>query len=72
MSWIQLKPSDASAYCNRGGARILLGDRQGALKDFDKAIQLKPRYTLAYSNRGLARSKSGDKKALSDKNELIR
>ena len=44
-----------------------LGDKKGAIADYNKAIELKPDYALAYSDRGLVRSELGDKKgALED------
>ena len=34
---------------------MALGDDEGAILDFDKAIKFNPKYTEAYSNRGLAK-----------------
>jgi tetratricopeptide (TPR) repeat protein len=37
---IRLNPNDAAAYLGRGGTRYLLGDKQGAIADFQKAADL--------------------------------
>ncbi len=37
---IKLKSKDAEAYYNRGLAKNILGDKQGALKDLNKAGKL--------------------------------
>ena len=37
-----------------------LGDYQGAIADFTKAIELDPQYTSAYLNRGIARELVND------------
>ncbi len=37
-------------YCNRGSARIHLGDRAGAIEDFKKAIKLDPNFDEAKKN----------------------
>jgi len=57
---ITSNPGYAPAYINRGAARYRIGDYQGALEDFTKAIALAPDSAIAYNNRGLARVKSGD------------
>ena len=49
---IDLKPNDAEAYNNRGGAYYLKEEYESAIVDFTKAIQLKPDYAEAYNNRG--------------------
>jgi tetratricopeptide (TPR) repeat protein len=64
---IELKPSFAEAYNNRGYARTSKGsisfvvsgddgDLNAAIADFTNAIKLKPDYAEAYRNRGLAKS----------------
>ena len=53
---------------NHGGSGVLiakkgntaLGDKQGAISDFDKAIAINPQVALAYYNRGIAKSALGD------------
>ena len=49
---IELNPSDAIAYHNRGVTKSHLGQYQAALVDFDRAIELNPAYALAYRSRG--------------------
>ena len=64
---IRLKPDDAEAYNNRGNAKFDLGDKQGAIADYNQAIRLKPDYALAYFNRGVAKYELGDRQgALND------
>ena len=43
-----------------GGAKHKLGDREGAIADFDRAIELNPNHAGAYYNRGSAKSDLGD------------
>ena len=37
-----------------------MGDEEGAMKDYDKAIELNPNYSGAYNNRGNLRGDMGD------------
>ena len=48
---ILVKPDDAMLWNNRGYVRRDLGDREGAMKDFEKALSLNPK--LANASRGL-------------------
>ena len=41
-------------------ARNDLGDRKGAIEDYDKAIKINPDYAAAYNNRDHAKAKSDD------------
>ena len=60
-------PQNAYEYYNRGLARDLEGDRQGALADYNCTIQLDPNHAKAYVNRGLLRDRLGDRQgALAD------
>jgi tetratricopeptide (TPR) repeat protein len=63
---------DTEAYFNRGVVKYDLGDKQGALADFNKAIELDPNLTTAYNNRGNFKYESGDNQgALADCNKAI-
>ncbi|GCL40394.1 tetratricopeptide repeat protein [Dolichospermum planctonicum] len=69
---IELSPR-AVFYNNRGVVRSALGDKPGAIEDFNQAIKINPNYALAYSNRGLVRSQLGDKQgAIDDYNLAIK
>ncbi len=46
-------------YMERGETKSELGDFDGAIVDYDKAIELKPKYAIAYHNRGLAKEALG-------------
>jgi protein O-mannosyl-transferase len=60
------------AYSNRGTAKLDLGDKQGAIKDYDKAIEINPNYLYAINNRGRAKLEAGDKTgALKDYSKSI-
>jgi lipoprotein NlpI len=52
---IELNPSNASAYFNRGMAKDDLRDFAGAIVDYDKAIELDPSDAWAYFSRGNAK-----------------
>jgi tetratricopeptide (TPR) repeat protein len=62
-----------SFYYFRGNTRADLGDKHGAIADYNEAIRLKPDYADAYNNRGLAYSNLKEyQKAIADFNEAIR
>ena len=51
----------AKAYYNRGLAKVALGDYNGAIADFDRALALDPDHAEAYKSRGVAYDSLGDK-----------
>ena len=51
---------EVSTYNNRGVAKYKLGDHNGAIADYDKALEIDPKYTNVYNNRGVAKCKLGD------------
>src|SRR5437867_1136275 len=58
---------EANAYNERGIAKEVKGDVEGAIADCTRAIKLDPRYAPAYSTRGLAKKNKGDlNKAITD------
>jgi tetratricopeptide (TPR) repeat protein len=70
---IRSNPAGAMAYYNRAKYRQMLGDKEGAMTDYDNAIRVKPDCADAYNNRGNARRSSGDLQgALLDYGEAIR
>ena len=52
---LELNPTVAQTYFNRGACKQNNFDFEGAIKDYDKAIELNPEYMEAYSNRGYAK-----------------
>jgi tetratricopeptide (TPR) repeat protein/S1-C subfamily serine protease len=57
---IELSPR-AAFYYNRGYVRNELGDKPGAIDDYNQAIKFNPNLAEAYNNRGNARNDLGDK-----------
>jgi len=71
-SQVLAKRQTAEAYLYRAYARDDLGDKQGAISDYNQAITFNPQYAIAYYNRGNARSDLGDKKeAITDYSHAI-
>lgn len=69
---IEKYPDYATAYENRGLAKGLAGDHQGAMNDFSKAIEKDPTHASAYNNRGMAKEFMNDEQgALTDYNGAI-
>jgi tetratricopeptide (TPR) repeat protein len=61
------------AYLNRGDLKNELGDRKGAILDFDRAIKINPNSYNTYSSRGSAKYNLGDNKgAILDFDQAIR
>ena len=59
-------PNAFFAYGNRGLAKDDLGDKQGALDDYNKALELNPHNSEAYNNRGLVKDHMGDYRGAAD------
>jgi len=57
---INAYPDNSLAFVNRGVARHQMGDYDGAILDFSKAIELDSTSALAFNNRGLSRVKLGE------------
>ena len=57
---VQLAPEDVSIRLNRGAARDYLGDRQGALADYNYIITRLPNCSKAFLNRGNTKYKDHD------------
>ena len=69
---IELDPTLADAYNNRGTAKHKLGQHAAALADYNRAIELDPTLAAAYNNRGTAKHKLGQHAAaLADYNRAI-
>ena len=54
---IEVNADYAKAYYNQGKAKVVLGQWDAAIADYDKAIQLKSDYVDAYYNRGKVKVK---------------
>ncbi|KRH97609.1 hypothetical protein ASL19_15280 [Cylindrospermopsis sp. CR12] len=64
--------NDALSYIARGIALYELGDKQGAIVDYNQAIKIDPNYANAYIAKGVARSDLGDKQGgIDDYNQAI-
>lgn len=50
---IAQNPKFGYSYSNRGYARLMDGDRKGAMKDVNKSLELVPRNSYAFKNRAL-------------------
>jgi len=62
----------AAAFFYRAYIRFDLGDKQGAIADFNQVIAISPKDAYAYYNRGKAKSDLGDKQgAIADYNQVI-
>jgi tetratricopeptide (TPR) repeat protein len=62
---IKLHPLSAAAWNNRAVARVRLGDLDGALRDYNRAIELSPGDAELYFNRGNALIAAGQYPAAS-------
>jgi antitoxin component YwqK of YwqJK toxin-antitoxin module len=52
---IEVNPTIAQVYFNRGACKGNNFDFEGAIADYDKALELNPEYMEAYGNRGNAK-----------------
>lgn len=52
---VEINPTVAQSYFNRGACKGNNFDFEGAIADYDKALELKPDYMEAYGNRGNAK-----------------
>jgi tetratricopeptide (TPR) repeat protein len=51
---------EAGAYLGRGNVKSALGDKGGAIVDYERAIKINPNYAQTYENRGVAKSGLGN------------
>lgn len=58
-----LQPNEVAAYWNRAVTRFDLGDRQGAIADFNHILSVLPEDAVAYNYRGLVQADLGDRAA---------
>lgn len=56
-----LSPDLAEEYNHRGVAKFELGDKQGAISDYNRAVTIDSEDAFAYYNRGVAKFELGDK-----------
>jgi tetratricopeptide (TPR) repeat protein len=67
-----LTPDLVEEYNHRGVAKFELGDKQGAILDYNRAITIDPQDAFAYYNRGVAKFELGDRQgAILDYNRAI-
>ena len=69
---IELNPSNAKAYSNRGISRLWLGNASGALGDLDRAMELDPTLAVAYIARSETLAERGEPgRAIADLEEAL-
>ena len=63
---------EAMACTYRGIAKDEMGDYEGAIADYDRAIEINPQYAKAHNNRGITKDNMGDYKgAIADYDRAI-
>jgi|SRR5690554_143227 len=55
----ELEPQRAYRYASRAYIKDAMGDLEGAIRDYEKAIELDPEDAIAHNNLGLLIEKSG-------------
>ena len=69
---IELDPTFATAFNDRGVAYFAKGDSDRAVQDFSRAIELNPKFATAFTNRGILYFKKKDNgRAKSDLDDAI-
>ena len=57
---VRIDPTNWVAWTNRGWARHLEGDDDGAMADYEAALRISPDYFMALNNRGYTKQIRGD------------
>jgi len=69
---LEISPTNAEDYNNRGIAYYSKGQFDLAIADFNKALEINPRYAEAYNNRGSAYDSKGQfDQAIADFNKAL-
>jgi tetratricopeptide (TPR) repeat protein len=64
---ISANSNDPKAFFDRGKAKMMTGDAQGAIADFNQVLQLDSNRADAYYHRGILLARTSDRRsALSD------
>ncbi len=50
---VALEPDEADYHCDLGLCRYRLGDREGGLAAYDRALEIDPTHSTAWNNRGV-------------------
>ncbi len=67
-----LAADDETAYYNRAITRYELGDKQGAIADYNEVVRINPNHDIAYNNRALVREELKNREgAIVDLNRSI-
>ena len=72
---VDMEPNNSYRYSCRAFLKSRMGDADGAISDYEKAIMLDPEDAIAYNNLGLAQEQKGyhkkAQKSFDQSNELI-